>query len=518
MNYVGILVNIRRSEDILKKVFFIVVMLLSISSVAYAAEPVDKSIPDELVDLTSFEVWGQNLNGNSFYGSKQHNAGTVITDGDDSTRYDIFVNRRAVWTKFIDKASGERYYANIFKFRWTGSLYRPDLYPMNLQIFNLNDELIQTIPNVQPNMDYVIQGEFIGGISLNSNITNTDPLSGEKFHKIHDIYLYGNLVMRTPLNPEEFKVKSINYVVLEDGSVRLQWSNVNSPYLKQYKVMMNDEVIATTKTNQYTFSKDQLTVGQTNVFKVVSIDPYNVEYSSDEVSLTIEEPDTEAPEPPTSLKVIPDRYSAELTWTSSISDDAIGYYVYLNGSKVTQRPVEGNSYSLSGLEMETEYVVYITAVDRSGNISEFSKSEKFTTKGLEFPPSAVTLSGTPYNGSASLSWTASQGATSYDVYQDDVKIGTTDKTFYKIDNLVNDAVYNFKVIAKSALGDSDSSNLVVLTPNEKLLPAVSLGYGLQDVTNGTSSWFSSIWLILAFSISIPLAFYIANRVKGLFVS
>lgn len=48
------------------------------------------------------------------------------------------------------------------------------------------------------------------------------------------------------------------------------------------------------------------------------------------------------------------------------------------------------------------------------------------------------------------------------------------------------------------------------------IPTVQLVYDLTDVATGTTSWFSSLWLILAFSIAIPLAFYIANRVKGLF--
>ena len=48
------------------------------------------------------------------------------------------------------------------------------------------------------------------------------------------------------------------------------------------------------------------------------------------------------------------------------------------------------------------------------------------------------------------------------------------------------------------------------------IPTVLLEYDLADVAVSTSSWFSSMWLILAFSIAIPLAFFIAHRVKGLF--
>lgn len=48
------------------------------------------------------------------------------------------------------------------------------------------------------------------------------------------------------------------------------------------------------------------------------------------------------------------------------------------------------------------------------------------------------------------------------------------------------------------------------------IPTVSLNYELADVATGVGSWFSSYWLILAFAVAIPLSFYVAQRVKGLF--
>ncbi|WP_175560842.1 hypothetical protein [Paenibacillus sp. NAIST15-1] len=48
------------------------------------------------------------------------------------------------------------------------------------------------------------------------------------------------------------------------------------------------------------------------------------------------------------------------------------------------------------------------------------------------------------------------------------------------------------------------------------MPTVTLTYDLGDVATSVANWFSSFWLILAFAVAIPLAFYVANRVKGLF--
>jgi len=49
------------------------------------------------------------------------------------------------------------------------------------------------------------------------------------------------------------------------------------------------------------------------------------------------------------------------------------------------------------------------------------------------------------------------------------------------------------------------------------IPTITLTYSLADVATAVSSWFAAYWLIIAFAVAIPLAFLIADRVKGLFV-
>jgi len=50
-----------------------------------------------------------------------------------------------------------------------------------------------------------------------------------------------------------------------------------------------------------------------------------------------------------------------------------------------------------------------------------------------------------------------------------------------------------------------------------MIPSVSLNYDLANVSTAITNWFDSMWLIVAFAVAIPLAFLIANRIKGLFV-
>ncbi|WP_167388684.1 hypothetical protein [Bacillus siamensis] len=53
---------------------------------------------------------------------------------------------------------------------------------------------------------------------------------------------------------------------------------------------------------------------------------------------------------------------------------------------------------------------------------------------------------------------------------------------------------------------------------DKGIPTIALNYDLGNVATAVTNWFSSFWLIIAFAVAIPLAFLIANRIKGLFVA
>lgn len=50
------------------------------------------------------------------------------------------------------------------------------------------------------------------------------------------------------------------------------------------------------------------------------------------------------------------------------------------------------------------------------------------------------------------------------------------------------------------------------------IPVINLTYDLADVATSVTNWFSSMWLIVAFAVAIPLAFLIANRIKSLFIA
>ncbi|MNL66122.1 hypothetical protein D3C87_1905400 [compost metagenome] len=49
-----------------------------------------------------------------------------------------------------------------------------------------------------------------------------------------------------------------------------------------------------------------------------------------------------------------------------------------------------------------------------------------------------------------------------------------------------------------------------------VIPTITLTFSLADVATAVGNWFASFWPILAFAVAIPLAFFVAHQVKGLF--
>lgn len=303
----------------------------------------------------------------------------------------------------------------------------------------------------------------------------------------------------------------------DSGSVNLTWDRINSLYFKKFKVFMDDVLLAEVTSPSYSVSG--LEEGKTYTFKVVPVDNFDEEFTGSTITYKVPLPDTTPPGQPYEVVVTPDRYSALVKWKKPLTEyeDIQGYFVYLDGNRVNSQPITTESYNLTGLNLDTEYKVSVLAVDYSANASDESDPVTFKTLDLETVPSAPTnVSATPYNGSASVSWLPSSTAKNYKLYVDGNYKLTTNQTSVKLTGLENGLTYSITVSAVNDIGESAQSTAVTVTPSKDLLPDVSLGYSLKDVSDGVSSWFSSYWLLLAFTIAIPLSFYVGNRVKGLF--
>ncbi len=194
-----------------------------------------------------------------------------------------------------------------------------------------------------------------------------------------------------------------------------------------------------------------------NYFKVdngvycdASIDNPNV------VTWVLEEVPSLANVKPTNLVAELNGRSAILTW--DVVEGATSYNVYLDGNKISTDMITTRTYTVDGLSAETEYCFTVTA---NNLISESSHSDEacVTTGAKELPEVPNLLSISVNTTTITLTWEASAGATSYNVYRDgeQVQTGITELT-YSDSGLTEDMRYCYSVSAVNGDGESEQSD------------------------------------------------------------
>jgi len=219
-----------------------------------------------------------------------------------------------------------------------------------------------------------------------------------------------------------------------------------------------------------------LTSGSKYFFKVTAV------YSGVESSQSSEVGATVLPAAPTSLTATAGATSISLNWTAG--SGATSYNIYQgsiaggeSGTPITT--VTGTSYTVSSLNPGQPYFFTVVAVDAGGNSPA---SNEVTTAVLTTAPTG--LSATAGNGAVTLSWSASTGATSYNIYQGTSAGGEASgaaasamSTSMTISGLTNGQTYYFKVAAVDAGGVSVQSNEASAMPAAPPPPPASGGGG-----------------------------------------
>ncbi len=110
------------------------------------------------------------------------------------------------------------------------------------------------------------------------------------------------------------------------------------------------------------------------------------------------------------------------------------------------------------------------------------------------PPTPTGLAAIADNGGVTLSWNASAGATSYNIYRSTTSggegstpVGTSTTTGFTSTGLTNGTTYYFKVSASNSAGTSQQSGEVTATPTAGSPPPPStlqISTGGQDFTGG----------------------------------
>jgi hypothetical protein len=235
------------------------------------------------------------------------------------------------------------------------------------------------------------------------------------------------------------------------------------------------------------------------------------------------EPSEVPPNAVTALTAVPTAKTVKLSWKLPNDEDLAGIQVLKDGNMIADLPVT-DKYEAIKLSPSTNYQFTVKAYDLDGNESPSAVVNATTLEGFDevapAQPKGVTVTGG--NNALYIKWAKNTESDlfGYDVYVDGQKVNSSivKNNFYNIGDLVNDQPYTVMVVAVDITGnESLPSNTMTGTPITSGLPLLKTDYDLKDVTTGVSEWFSSYWLIIAFASAIPLSFYVASRLKLLFL-
>ncbi|HZJ54372.1 MAG TPA: fibronectin type III domain-containing protein [Myxococcaceae bacterium] len=249
-------------------------------------------------------------------------------------------------------------------------------------------------------------------------------------------------------------------------------------------------------TGATSFTNTGLTNGTTYFYVVTALNASGESGNSTQVSAT---PQAPVPQPPTGLTATPGNAQVSLSWTAS--SGATSYNVKratVSGGPYTTINSPGTtSYTDTGLTNGTTYFYVVTAVNASGESGNSSQASA-TPQGVA-PAAPTGLTATPGNAQVSLSWTASSGATSYNVKRSTVSggsyatVGTTGGTSFTNTGLTNGTTYYYVVTAVNASGESGNSFEASATP-QAVVPAPPTGVTANQNKPGRLSvrWTQSV--------------------------
>lgn len=163
----------------------------------------------------------------------------------------------------------------------------------------------------------------------------------------------------------------------------------------------------------------------------------------------------------TSIQIgAPANFTAETTTTSvSLSwsgvSGADGYYLYKNGEKLADIAKGTTSYTDTDVTPDTAYTYEVSAYNADGETEKSSVSTR--TKALAAISAPRSLTSRADSAKAELAWEAPEKGepTSYNIYRDGVKIGTSDTTSYTDNTVSADTLYVYKVHGVDIGGESD---------------------------------------------------------------
>jgi hypothetical protein len=185
---------------------------------------------------------------------------------------------------------------------------------------------------------------------------------------------------------------------------------------------------------------------------------------------------------PTALQATAGNAQVTLSWTASTG--AISYNVKRSattgGPYTTISSPPTTTFTDAGLTNGTPYFYVVTAVNATGESGPSNQATATPTAPLNAPQVPAGLHATPANAQVSLSWTASTGATSYNVKRSTTAggpyttVSSATTTSFTDTGLTNATPYFYVVSALNSAGESANSSEVTATPLSMAPPDVTI--------------------------------------------
>lgn len=174
--------------------------------------------------------------------------------------------------------------------------------------------------------------------------------------------------------------------------------------------------------------------------------------------------DTEPPTAPANLScTFVSPTSVGLVWEPSTDNVGVAGYEVYNGQEFAQS-VTGTSFTISGLQPQTEYSFTIKARDEAGNVSNPSNAVSSNTQ-MEAP---ANFTAKPLDSMVTLKWTAVTGASAYYVLADGNQIDNGTSTTYIHSGLSPNTSHTYEVKAINLSGDSEWSDPLTIATLKKV--------------------------------------------------
>ncbi|MDA1909651.1 fibronectin type III domain-containing protein [Bacillus cereus] len=429
-----------------------------------------------------------------------------VIDNDDSTSYAL---PSPFYVDLKDNYSIGRFRAFIRVNRYNSTTFK-------MQFFSADKKLIKETRTYPAGSS--LDGDTVE-YKENFEVQNVRYLGIQGGATLYDLKMFGSKYV-----PSITNLNSVSGV----NDVNFTWTNPNDKLYKGVKVFVDNKEVATVSPSDTSYKVSNLEPNKEYNFKFVSLYDLNGEIAESDTMVrkvtTLIDPKTVPPSNVTNLKVSDIKStSVKLSWVNPTDKDLKGLRIF-NGDKLVAETGIVDNFEVKDLKPKTEYEFRVVAIDNDSNLSGAS-TVRFTT--LEFvdlePPKAPEGLAVKQGSEALfLTWknNTEKDLAGYNVYLDGKKVNSilVDNPFFTLRDLKNDADYKVQVSAVDKSGnESTLSSVVVGKPVSSGLPIIGTDYSLNDVTLGISEFFGSFWLIIAFAVSIPLSFYIAARVKLLFL-